>query len=186
MLSFVWATIRFTCVVLMHKLYILYFGLFVVRGVPLVQLIAHDLSKFSGAELDGYVRHLYLDATSVDGAERAARKRAFERAFDHHQMCNGHHCEHWLARDSSGHVMEDEALASDIPEVFVREMVVDWMAANAAYSPRSSGRINHVWLERFLAAATLTRTTRERIMRVLSEVGELSDGVRGALLRTTD
>jgi hypothetical protein len=45
MLSFVWATIRFTCVVLMHKLYILYYGLFVVRGVPLVQLIAHDLQS---------------------------------------------------------------------------------------------------------------------------------------------
>lgn len=129
--------------------------------------------------------HLFLDATSVGAEERAARKRAFERAFDHHQKCNGHHCEHWLARDSAGRVMEDESLASDIPEVFVREMVVDWMAANAAYSS-SSSRINHAWLERFLAAATLTRTTRERIMSVLVEVGELSDGVRGALLRATD
>ena len=126
------AVFKFIRTVLLHKLYILWFGVAVVGGIPWLQLLAHDCSKFCCDELPGYTRHLY-SADNVTDAERARRKREFDRAFDHHQRVNGHHSQHWLARDDAGDLIHDEALARDMPEVFVREMVCDWMAANAAY-----------------------------------------------------
>lgn len=180
------ASLKFIWNVLLHKLYIVFYGVAVVGGIPLLQLLAHDCSKFGCAELPGYAAHLYSgDGDSADAAELTRRKRAFDRAFDHHQRVNGHHSQHWLARDDDGELVQDEARARDMPEVFVREMVCDWCAANAVY--RSFGpadvhaRVNRRWLETHLGAMTLTLTTRQRIAAVLLEVRELTPALEAAL-----
>jgi hypothetical protein len=180
------AVARFTYNVVIHKLYILFYGLWVVGGIPFVQLLTHDCSKFGCDEMHGYAMHLYsTDNSVVDDAERTRRKREFDSAFDHHQKANGHHFQHWMARDDRGELIVDESRARDMPEVFVREMVCDWMAANAVYrsfGPRDTrGRVNHQWLEQHLGSMTLTLTSRQRVALVLAQVGELSPTLQNAL-----
>lgn len=105
--------------VLRHKLYVFIAGR--VLGVPLWQLLIHDLSKFSPAEWGPYVEHFY------SGRPKAETQAAFDRAWEHHWRHNPHHPELWVGGpggDPSKHVA--------MPARFVAEMVADWYGAAMA------------------------------------------------------
>jgi hypothetical protein len=93
---------------LRHKWYVLVAGLRL--GVPLWQLLVHDLSKLHPAEL----RH-YAESFGYAGADRWA--------FNHHVHRNPHHWEHWMMWD--GTILQ-------MPSRYVGEMVADWLGAHRA------------------------------------------------------
>lgn len=108
-----WASVKFIRFVLKHKWYVLVYGI-KVGGIPLWQLLIHDLSKFSRAEFGPY-KHKHATGT---------RSEEYKNALWRHLTHNPHHWEYWLYPDGS---------ACPMPEVYVREMVADWQAANKNY-----------------------------------------------------
>jgi hypothetical protein len=111
-----WSSIRYACFVLKHKWYVLVFGR-KVGGIPLRQLLIHDMSKFSRAEFPAYRRRSFEGLSS--------KSPEFQKAWRHHWLCNPHHWEYW-ANHADGWLRP-------MPEVYVREMVADWQAANKTY-----------------------------------------------------
>ncbi len=79
----------------------------------------HDLSKFSAKEAFGYAMY---------NRKTGHGKEEFELAWHHHKMNNPHHPEYWLNPNRSG---ELEALP--MPQIYICEMVADWMGASKVY-----------------------------------------------------
>lgn len=100
-----------------HKWYVYQAGR--ALGLPIGQLLAHDLSKFSPLEIRGYSGKFH------DGP--AAWKDEFPAAWAHHWHCNPHHIEYW--RDFWG----NPAWAIMMPDELATEMVADWFAACREY-----------------------------------------------------
>jgi hypothetical protein len=99
---------------LAHKWFVLVAGLRI--GVPLWRLVIHDWTKFTPIEARGYAYKFF----GGRGAERD-----WHEAWQLHWTHNPHHWERW-----QGAVGEEP---SEMPDVFVREMVADWLAASRAY-----------------------------------------------------
>ncbi len=107
------ANILYTLRILKHKWLVLLFGLR-VGGVPLCQLLIHDLSKFSREEFAPYRRRF------MEGGKPTSE---WYRAFRHHWERNPHHWQYWVREEKP----------EPMPEAYVREMLADWMAANRTY-----------------------------------------------------
>ena len=98
--------------VLWHKWLVLFVGL-KVGGISFWQLLVHDLSKLSIYEFPFY-RDKFIKKNCADSD--------WEIAAHHHLSGNKHHWENWIyARTGQPLPM---------PEKYVREMVVDWMATS--------------------------------------------------------
>jgi len=114
---------------LKHKFYVLIAGMWL--GVPLWQLLAHDISKFSVAEFPRYARYYF-------GQEKDRGEWA--KAWHHHQRLNAHHPEYWLLSwrfcGGVGQPVADNVVVLPMPEMYVREMVADWFAASKIYTGR--------------------------------------------------
>jgi len=128
-----WAYLK---VVLRHKWFVLLASR--QMGVPLWIAFIHDLSKFSPAEWNAYVHHFYNpDGTKRDTRDKSGaynpveQKEAFQLAWLHHQR-NPHHWNAWASIGDYG-----ELVWLPIPEVYLREMVCDWIAAGLAYSGKA-------------------------------------------------
>lgn len=115
---------RYFIYVLRHKYYVFVAGRRL--GVPLWQLITHDLSKFSRAEWTPYVNYFY-GPRSVTRTQTAAEKLAFDKAWLHHQHHNPHHWQHYILREDSG---ATKVLL--MPHKYILEMVADWLGAGKA------------------------------------------------------
>jgi Family of unknown function (DUF5662) len=87
--------LKYARLTLEHKFYVFIAG--ILTGTPIWQLLVHDLSKFSFAEVFAYGRQFFGDKGDPDG---------FARAWLHHQNLNPHHWEYWLSR--SGHAKGTE------------------------------------------------------------------------------
>jgi len=83
-------------------------------------LYLHDLSKFSANETFGYAMW--------DFKTKTGDKQGFEQAWNHHKNHNEHHPEYWLSVGRGGEI---EPLK--MPEIFIAEMVADWIGAGKAY-----------------------------------------------------
>ncbi len=100
-------------------------------NVPMERVWAHDNSKFSWLEWRAYVRKFQMRIE--DPAEWAA-------AWEHHWRHNDHHIEYWLDKnlryDYGGPIANPcpERIGVWIPDVAVKEMIADWMAASYSYS----------------------------------------------------
>jgi len=99
---------------------------FRVRGIPLQQVIQHDLSKYNMDQFPYYARHFYGDKGDEAG---------FQRAWRIHCSLEPHHWRYWCFPD---HFHPDRGQSSmpepmEMPAHYVREMVADWMGANMAY-----------------------------------------------------
>jgi hypothetical protein len=81
------------------------------------QGLIHDLSKFSKAEWTPY-----MDYFQGKPGDQSLSIAAFERAWSHHKWYNPHHWEHWIVCGGP----------LPMPEVYVKEMIVDWIAAGLA------------------------------------------------------
>lgn len=92
---------------LKHKWYVFLAGL--KTGAPLYNLIVHDWTKFTWAELPHYQRQFFGDKGNPDG---------FAAAWLHHQNHNPHHWEFWLPRTghSKGFVMDEAVVCAHQPE----------------------------------------------------------------------
>lgn len=151
-------TFRYMALTIQHKIFVFRAGL--RTKAPLLQLLLHDLSKFTPAELPHYGRQFFGDK---------ADPRGFARAWLHHQNHNPHHWEYWIPREghnqAEGEARNDPPLV--MPERFVREMIADWLGASRAYSgswPKSLETWSWFW------------GTRPK-MRLHSETARLVDQV---------
>lgn len=125
-----------------------------VLGVDEERLYMHDASKWSDAELPGYVLR-YGEDVKDDAS--------WLPALLHHLNNNDHHWQHWL-------IASDERItAVPMPEQAVREMLADWMAANFAYS---TGQPNpQKWIDQNAAKITLHPSTAEILRTIAPSVG---------------
>lgn len=82
-------------------------------GCDHIQLILHDLTKFSRDEWTPYVNRFFRGKDD---------KRNFYRALMHHYENNPHHWNFWLDPITNK--------PNDMPTYFIREMIADWMGAS--------------------------------------------------------
>lgn len=124
-----------------HKWYVFLAGL--RYGVPLRQLLVHDLSKFRPDEWGPYAEWFYgYDGGSwhvamkhCEGCRIDSERRqvAFLEAFLRHLHRNPHHWQHWVLTPDA---VDRPARAFAMPERYVREMVADWEGAGRAITGR--------------------------------------------------
>ena len=105
-----------------HKWYVFVAGV-KIGGIPIVTLLFHDISKFTRDEFMPYVNY------NFGGDNEKENQIAFDRAWNHHQKRNKHHWQYWLLIND-----EDGTYPLDMPKVYIREMVADWMGASKAYT----------------------------------------------------
>lgn len=124
--------------VLRHKWFVFVAGRYL--GVPLWQLLIHDLSKFSREEWGPYVEYFYGPdlpedrpwddywfASSIHGTARTRRQERFDHAWLHHQRVNPHHWQYWLLKEDSG-----ELKPLEMPAHYIYEMIADWCGVGLA------------------------------------------------------
>jgi hypothetical protein len=121
-----WLFVKANCslffTIIHHKWVILWLGW--KMGLGFLHLIIHDWSKFTPEEWWGYLqKHQKIS--------KNWRKEDDDRTFLYHQNRNPHHLEYWVF------IEKDTPKPIEIPEMFITEMVVDWVAANLAYSHSS-------------------------------------------------
>ncbi|KKW27290.1 MAG: hypothetical protein UY70_C0017G0005 [Candidatus Kaiserbacteria bacterium GW2011_GWB1_52_6] len=108
------AYVRFIARILRHKWYVLWFGL-QIGGIPLLQLIMHDMTKFSRAE--------FMPRFRTQVLKFPEEREEWQATLDHHWSRNTHHWNYW-ARGG---------VPLPMSEVYVREMVADWLSAQKTY-----------------------------------------------------
>jgi hypothetical protein len=131
--------LKYLSYVIRHKWYVfkacLRWGL-IWRG------LVHDLSKFLPSEIVPYANWfrgeygLSFSPTLSDALTKHAIwkldlhyecKRAFDEAWLFHQHRNPHHWQYWLLRKDDGSLQ-----AMEMPDIYVIEMVADWVGAGTA------------------------------------------------------
>lgn len=106
--------------VLLHKWYIFVIGIF--TGVPLIQLIKHDWTKFTSVEWVPYA-HTFYNKDGSKNEDRQSKHKDFEKAWIHHYNHNKHHWQYWVPRKGK---------PKEMPVKYRREMMADWMAVSKA------------------------------------------------------
>ncbi|MFA6158228.1 MAG: DUF5662 family protein [Candidatus Paceibacterota bacterium] len=134
--------------VLWHKWFVLLAGLR-VKGIPFWRLVVHDWTKFLPVEYGVYRR-------KCTGGRYF--KDEWEKAKWHHYLSNPHHYQYWIK----------DGVPDPMPDVFVREMVADWMAAGRSYE--GSWEIQG-WLAENYKKFNLHPSTLERLKVILSSQG---------------
>lgn len=129
----------------------------IVGGIPTRQLMAHDESKYTAEEFPFYTRQFFGDKGDPSG---------WARAWLHHIHHNHHHWQHWVFPDNYTPRGSDvEGGIVQMPEVYVREMVADWMGANRAYEQTWDMA---KWLKANLYRIKLHSETRTAVLGILT------------------
>jgi hypothetical protein len=124
--------LRYLWSLLKHKWYFLKSGC--LLRVPLWRSLLHDWSKFTPSEFGRYARWHF------GGKEN---KFEWAAAWHHHQRRNAHHHEFyllaWYGEDSNfydgiGERVANFVVVLPMPELHVREMIADLMAASKVYA----------------------------------------------------
>jgi hypothetical protein len=145
---------------LLHKYYVVVASRLV--GVPLLQALLHDLSKFSPAEWSGYATSFF----NPDGTRRKGKgTAAFDLAWLHHQKRNLHHHQAWTLVKDHG-----TTLPLSMPERYVREMVADWIAAGAAQGHGIDMNEVVAWWKKNRTGMNLHPDTYSLVEIILSDV----------------
>lgn len=148
-LQYAWLTLK-------HKFYVLQAGLRL--RVPLKRLILHDVSKLTSAELPHYGRQFFGDKGDKEG---------WNQCWLHHMNNNDHHWEYWVPRM----MVVDGYGPLRMPEVAVREMVADWLAACKAYDGEWPGSDGWKWYKENFRKLKLHSDTRQFVMDLLRANG---------------
>lgn len=157
-------------------------------GVPTLQLLRHDLSKFSRHEFKAY-RQKFFGQTScksclffnsktcnkglsvAQGGKNCAgysptaalsqqTEQAFRLAWQHHQKNNAHHWQYWLSADGK--------VAARIPQKYVLEMIADWRAMSRKFSPGKDIRLSTIeWYKQHKTNMILHAESRQLIEKHL-------------------
>lgn len=143
---------------LRHKWFV-YVAALRLKDAPtelLWRVIVHDLSKFLPSEWLPYARCFY----APDGSKQYKEGPDFTLAWNDHQKRNKHHWQYWLITWDRG---TSEPLP--MPEIFVWEMVADWMGAGRAITGKwETGE----WYEKNKGNMQLHPATRSQVEAVLS------------------
>ena len=133
-------------------------------GVPDYQILYHDNSKFGAVEFTAYARHFY----------GGGNPKGLAYAYLHHLHHNPHHWEHWCFSSNFGKGEDDgetsgtENGALEMPMLYVKEMVADWIGASLAYT--GSDDMSR-WLSDNVKQIRLNPRTAEAVSGILSELG---------------
>jgi len=106
--------------VMVHKYHVYVIGS--KLGLGLFSILKHDLSKFSKAEFKAYAYGFY----DGHGRETYIDSYELESAWLHHQHQNKHHWQAWVSYGDDGKI-----IPLRIPDQYVKEMIVDWIAFHA-------------------------------------------------------
>lgn len=93
-----------------------------IGGIPSDRIEKHDESKYYFKELMPYAFYFFGEKAGLK--DDGTWKSKFDEAFLHHVRENPHHWEHWVVWGRDPVFM---------PEIFVREMLADWLGANKTY-----------------------------------------------------
>lgn len=145
---------RYNWFLVEHKCHVLWFGIIRVGGIPLWNLLVHDLTKFSRKEYLPRFRRFFLRSIT-------AHDPAWLGALSHHLEHNEHHWEFWCIHGR----------ASPIPEVYVREMVADWLAVNHRKRRKEESPPLPQWLKEEYPRMQLHPRSVARLIRILESVG---------------
>lgn len=155
---------RYLRTVLLHKWYVFVAGR--MLGVPLWQLLIHDLSKFSAAEWGPYVRRFAGGRGGV--MDKSADSAEWHMAWRHHWTRNAHHWEYWLPEPIA--LNQAEAQPLPMPERYAREMVADWCGAGKAYTGAWDVAS---WYEQNAGRIILHPDTRALVEILVQDVGRV-------------
>lgn len=162
-----WSYLKY---VMRHKWFV--FWACIDLRVPIWLALLHDSSKFSRAEWSIYA-NVFFDS---DGAKSDLRKTtgydpnnsgavtSFSYAWIHHQQ-NKHHWQAWVSIGDEGNLKP-----VSIPEIFLREMIADWIGAGLAISGKATP---HEWYQANKMKMILHPQTSKTIERLLDELPEL-------------
>lgn len=149
-----------------HKWFVFRAGL--KTRAPLWRLIIHDWSKFLPSEWVPYRDYFYGEKPET-GRDMSARRVAFNEAWNHHQKRNKHHWQYWLLTLDSG-----ETFPVEMPEIYIREMVADWMGAGRAIVGKKSNTRD--WYLKNESNIKLAPTTHSLVEEVLNVIALTSAG----------
>lgn len=100
--------------------------------IPAAQLAIHDFSKYSVTEFPAYARKFFPGDNPVNPE---TIEQDFALAWLHHIHASPHHWNHWIFPDwFTPKDTNVEEGAMEMPEVFVLEMIADWIGANKTYT----------------------------------------------------
>ena len=90
----------------------------------------HDMSKYSEEEFNSYLARFFPVNGSDPNSDKV--KKDFKIAWFHHVHYNPHHPNHWALVDS-----RDEIYVINMPDIYIIEMLCDWMAMSKYYNSRT-------------------------------------------------
>jgi hypothetical protein len=137
--------------VLRHKWFVFLAGRRVRIGLWL--RITHDLSKFLPCEFAPYAR-LYC------GERRGEPDFDYLNAWLHHQNHNKHHHQYWVLRNRENEVLP-------MPEIYIREMIADWLGASRAYTGSWDAT---EWIRQNIDDMAFEFGTLKRVFAILREI----------------
>lgn len=161
--------IKYLRYLLRHKWYV--FRSCLLLKVPLWRAIIHDWSKFLPSEWRPYTHFFYGDHPrrdqipfrfsyyTPDSDTKEYWADRFDRAWNKHQKRQPHHWQHWVMIMDSG-----ETKILEMPEVFIREMVADWMGAGLAITGKME---TPSWYLKNRDKMKMGHATRKRVEEIL-------------------
>ncbi len=132
--------------VLIHKYHIVLCGF---GHLPLWRLLMHDWTKFLPVEFVVYRQKF---------TGKLYKEETWQKAKAHHYSHNPHHYQYWI-RDGK---------TVPMPETYITEMVIDWMAAGASYT---GSKDIQPWLNENHKYIQLHEDTKEKLKQVLISFG---------------
>lgn len=144
-------SVIFAGMLLWHKWHVLIEGIR-IGGVPLWRLVVHDVSKFRPSEWNGYVKGFLCERHIAESMPDVCE------AWYMHRKRNEHHWEYWVDGD----------VVYPMPYTYVREMVIDWHAAQKTYD---KGDSIVPYLKNHVHVMRLHDDTHNHLREVLLEVG---------------
>ena len=141
-----WKYLRY---IIRHKWFVL---LACVRRGIIWRGLVHDLSKLLPSEFYPYAEYFYGTVPNP-GSDV---KIAFDKAWLFHQHRNPHHWQFWILREDDG-----DTKIMRMSDVFVAEMVCDWIGAGRAITGKSGG--TREWYEKNRHRIIVHKDTREQI-----------------------
>jgi len=151
------ANIAYLKYIIRHKWYVYLASKKV--GVSFWRALVHDWTKLLPSEWKPYRDTFYKE----DGTKQYKPTTEFEYAWNAHQKRNKHHWQYWLITFDKGNT---EFL--EMPEVYVREMVADWIGAGWAITGDPNNV--HGWYESNNHAMKLSIKTRAVVERILGDL----------------
>jgi hypothetical protein len=138
----------------LHKWYVYKAGR--ITEAPLFRLVVHDWSKLTPQEWFPYLNFFYPTMEVTPEI-----KAAFRLAFNHHIHWNRHHIQYWVSVSDDGKIRPQM-----MPEIYIREMVADWLGAGRAISGKWGAA---EWYAKRRSSIPLHPKTKQRVEEILAQ-----------------